>query len=335
MDVKLFALPIRPKFPLAYSSLPLPLLYSPSRLLREPYSSPVKKYSMGEIMERKRTAYDPYQQLIDLRRNVRAEIRQIQDQKLGSSPDVRCLEIERSEYNMIIDSLQELEKRSGIDPMDKLPREIWTSVLKYCMGTRRAWHTFPSVEILLELTLVSRRWRGYILSEPALWSTILLTDHMSDLSMVVPLCLSLSRDLPLTVHVDLPFVGWVEHRSWISQHRSRIESLIMCGLYSVDAQEEKNRCVRQILEYLFPLPNLKRFGDSYETSEEEYDILWILEKFPSINHLPNIILNEAALSSVEELQELITYEDMGEIWPTLRAIRGLSKVSFWDDDEIL
>ncbi|PVF94328.1 hypothetical protein CPB86DRAFT_713436, partial [Serendipita vermifera] len=167
--------------------------------------------------------YAEHHHLADLQWRLLSEIREIQGREGGlDAEEERALSARKLAYNRVIDSLQDYKSRFGLDPMDKLPTEIWNSILKDCMRFKRIWDTLPSVRAILLLSLVSKGWRTYILSEPSFWNEILLTDHHNDTHKSVSMSLFFSRDLPLTLYIDLPFKAWADICLQMTKNRHRI-----------------------------------------------------------------------------------------------------------------
>ncbi|PVF94330.1 hypothetical protein CPB86DRAFT_49208 [Serendipita vermifera] len=278
---------------------------------------------------------EEHRHLTDIRWRRMSEIKRLRDGEpaIGTEGH-RILQAKIAAYNEAVNSLRDYNYRLGIDPMDKLPEELWIKILKYCMWIKGVWDTRPFVESVLVLTLVSKRWRAFILSEPSFWNKVALTNHHDDASMTVLVSLSLSRNLPLTLYIDLPFRGWAEVRSEMLEHHNRIENIVMSGMYSFEMHAKKRRHVKRLLEYLHPLSSRKRLGDAYETSETEYDAVWILKRFSEVSHLPNLALTKDALLLAKRLRAVHTYERIDDIFPMLEVLPNLKKVVFWDDSNV-
>jgi hypothetical protein len=278
---------------------------------------------------------EKHHHLADARWRILLEIKQLYARFSDLNiEEHQALRTKKLAYNGIVDSLQDYNHHLGVDPMDKLPNEIWSSIIKYYMNVKRVWDTLPSIESLLLLTLVSKRWCAYILSEATFWNKVVLTDHHNDTPMSAFVSLFFSRDLPLTLYIDLPFTAWSEVRSQIIENRHRIDSIVMSGMYSFESLEEKTRHVSQILQDLHPLPSLRRIGDAYETSNTEYDVTWILQNFTTVSYLPNLALNRQALGLATGLREIYTYERIDAIFPILETLKDLKRVVFWNDHDV-
>ncbi|PVF92884.1 hypothetical protein CPB86DRAFT_663523, partial [Serendipita vermifera] len=128
-------------------------------------------------------------------------------------------------YNEVVETLHNLEVGPRVDPMDKLPIEIITYIMLEVSAYKASWYTSRFVDSLIHLTMVSKRWRSFILSEPLLWNGISL-DNNADVCAITSMQLTLSKDLPLTFQVHLPFEQWNSIRSDIIKHRDRIETIV-------------------------------------------------------------------------------------------------------------
>ncbi|PVF93207.1 hypothetical protein CPB86DRAFT_790366 [Serendipita vermifera] len=79
----------------------------------------------------------------------------ISEENLGNE-----LQGKKVSYNQVVGALHERQLGPRVDPIDILPNEIINYILVDVTGC------FPYV--LIPLTMISKKWRGYILSEPSL-----------------------------------------------------------------------------------------------------------------------------------------------------------------------
>jgi hypothetical protein len=89
--------------------------------------------------------------------------------------------------------------------------------------------------------------------------------------------------------------------------------------------------VRQVLEDLAPLPNLRQMGYSFSDAGKWDDLTNILDRFSSLRRLPYIPLTSQVLQEMKErldLHEVRTYDSIYAISPIISAIPGIKKVVF-------
>ncbi|PVF96812.1 hypothetical protein CPB86DRAFT_786599 [Serendipita vermifera] len=80
-----------------------------------------------------------------------------------------------------------------IDPMERLPSEIVTLIILESSLSDHRWHPCPNIQHVLALTMVSKYWQRFILSEPLLWKSIVLSNR-HDMHTIISLQLKLSCD---------------------------------------------------------------------------------------------------------------------------------------------
>ncbi|PVG01501.1 hypothetical protein CPB86DRAFT_870941 [Serendipita vermifera] len=248
----------------------------------------------------------------------------LQDTKENTKPESII-----SSYNEVMDALHNLEVGPRVDPMDKLPNEIITYIM-LIISYKDAWYTSRFVDRLIELTMVSKKWRSFILSEPLLWNDISLGNR-PDICAITSKQLVLSKDLPLTLQIALPFKQWDSICSNIIQHRHRIETIVFSGYYLYDQRLERDKDIQKILEDLGPLPGLRQLGGPYRPSSEVYDVPWIVNYCQSLKEIINIPITAQDLRAVKKrlnFQELITHEHPEHILPVAEKIKELRKVVF-------
>ncbi|PVF92882.1 hypothetical protein CPB86DRAFT_146986 [Serendipita vermifera] len=142
--------------------------------------------------------------------------------------------------------------------------------------------------------------------------------------------LVLSKSLPLTLQIDLPFKQWNFIRPDIIKHRYRIETIVLSAYYS-HGNLERNKDVRKILGDLGPLPSSRQLGGPDLPSSEVYDVPWIINHCHSLEQTVNILMTSQDLRVAKErltFSELITHERPEHILPVAETIKELRKVIF-------
>ena len=105
------------------------------------------------------------------------QINDLQQSLAPSQDDDAHLHLCRAQYNLIVERVDPSVPR--VDPLVRLPSDVWIPILQDVMqDTFGYWLLHPLI-LLLPLTLVSIRWRKYIMEAPVLWSNIPLNDEDS------------------------------------------------------------------------------------------------------------------------------------------------------------
>ncbi|PVF94701.1 hypothetical protein CPB86DRAFT_876187 [Serendipita vermifera] len=264
--------------------------------------------------------------LSDLRWRLRGEIAKMVHEKEGS----QLLEETKESYNRAIDALRDLKINQRIDPMERLPHEIITKILLEVTNT---WYSSRDMEDVLSLTMVSKYWQMFILSEPLLWNRLSLGKQYDGRALAF-LQLQLSRDLPLALTVQLPLSEWDDTRAELVKHRDRIETIVCRKLnqrFQGISGEKLN--ILGLLNDLGPLPNLKhvRAWDHQYSGASQVNIM--LERFPSIEEISNIPFTIDELRSVEgrlTMGLLVTYVTPHALLSMIQSFRNLKFVRFID-----
>ncbi|CAG8760363.1 7141_t:CDS:2, partial [Acaulospora colombiana] len=104
---------------------------------------------------------------LDLMENLpKTSLTSLSGLSLASLNDLEVLQESKIVYNQVVDELHSRDLRPRVDPLEKLPHEITLKILLDV--SNYAW----CLKDLLELTLVSMKWRAVIFSEPLLWNYI-------------------------------------------------------------------------------------------------------------------------------------------------------------------
>ncbi|PVF98530.1 hypothetical protein CPB86DRAFT_672854, partial [Serendipita vermifera] len=113
-------------------------------------------------------------------------------------------------YNEVVDTLHSLHQGTRVDPMDKLPAEIWGDILRQISESSSddSWHDSPQMQDIFPFIMVSKRWRYFVLSEPSHWTTISLKKCKYEIDERVTWQLNLSGSLPLTIVISPSFDRW-------------------------------------------------------------------------------------------------------------------------------
>jgi hypothetical protein len=234
-----------------------------------------------------------------------------------------------SSYNEVMDTLHNLEIRRRVDPLKRLPIEIVRSIILDSCSSKIWWSPNRNMERVLELTMVSRTWRNFILSEPILWNIILL-DHMHDRDAMIALQLALSRDLPLTIKISLPLNQWGVVKSLLSGHWDRIDTIVLDHLPRMSNKE--NSDFRRFLHDVGSLPNLRRLGETIMQSRISSHLQDILGLFPSLVEMPNVLFSIDELPILRQKLNRGTLSVSGDfttLFPIVETFNTLDTAHFW------
>ncbi|PVF96809.1 hypothetical protein CPB86DRAFT_798610 [Serendipita vermifera] len=243
-------------------------------------------------------------------------------------------------YNRVIDALHKLEINRRIDPMERLPDEIITEIIFRVSGYKYSWFLYLDIDRVLTLTMVSKKWQGFILSEPLFWN-FLAIDNRQDLQVKLFLQLELSRDLPLTIEVTLPLEGWELIRPGLIRHRTRINTIVVHRKGGTDDMYDTQRQAndyRNFLDDMGHLPSLRRLGNKWYLDEELINLKDALHRFPSLTEMPKVAFTANDLQLAKDrlnIGALNTYGDMASILPIAQTVSNLKNVHFFGKSSTL
>ncbi|CAG8715266.1 10178_t:CDS:1, partial [Acaulospora colombiana] len=247
----------------------------------------------------------------------------------------------RLDYNKAVDALYVPQPR--VDPMDILPHEIWHNILvelssidPLALKDVHALCTLQPTEPLIPLTKVSRRWRNFLLSEPALWRVVSLwfDDHTT--INTIPWQLGLSGNLPLTI-ILAPQANeqWPRLQAELLKHRKRIESILLTTQYYWYMENSKLHYVT-MPQSLLPLPNLRHLGNPLK----DFVLMDALPEFlalcPSVERISNIPITVQVIQKMAErlvLDEIMISDGFSTVYPLLLEIPNIKKISFQAQEE--
>jgi hypothetical protein len=263
----------------------------------------------------------------------------LQDEIKGNMKDHKSnvlLQERISSYNQVIDALRKLEFSRRFDPMERLPHEIITKILLGLFIYQTDWYPIFNDHQMLLLTMVSKRWRNFMLSEPLFWTFISLNNR-DDRDAMIFLQLQLSQDLPLAIQVTHPLEGWDSIRQELARHRNRVETIAVMRNPLQNVQQNVERVTKdfqKFLEDLGTLPNLKQLGDVYLYTGNlrlPYNIDYLLNRFQSLKYIHNISLSSDDLRVAKKrlnMDTLITQDDLNSIISISQSLTGIKKIVF-------
>ncbi|PVF94699.1 hypothetical protein CPB86DRAFT_630554 [Serendipita vermifera] len=247
----------------------------------------------------------------------------------------------KESYNRVIGALHDRKIRGRFDPMERLPLEIITKILLEASNANHRWFSSRDMEAVLSLTMVSRRWQNFILSEPLLWNTLWL-ENQYDGHAIISLQLQLSRDLPLILKAHFPPLYWDNWENILielTKHRDRIET-IECAKLFERAGSISRGCSNtlELLDYLGPLPNLRHLVAHSDWSSDLSRVNTILQRFPDIKQISGIPFTAHDLRSLGErklnMHTLETCATPRTVLSMIGSLGNLQKITFIDDSPL-
>jgi hypothetical protein len=119
--------------------------------------------------------------------------------------------------NLIIDLLREFHPIPRLDPAEKLPPELFRTIIIDAV-TSFSYHPSEKTNNSLILTLVSERWRDFLLGIPQIWDEIVVSARHEDCASKFVLSLELSKPLPIYLNV----------RDWKVEDLDILSALFKC-----------------------------------------------------------------------------------------------------------
>ncbi|PVF98455.1 hypothetical protein CPB86DRAFT_873316, partial [Serendipita vermifera] len=166
-------------------------------------------------------------------------------------------------YNGVVDSLNALNPISRQDPLDRLPAELFHTIIHETVTDfHRIFSQYlPDFDQVLSLTLVSMRWQDTILGMPLLWTCIHVNRRDHDFIAKIKTCIILSRDLPINLYFNLSLSDYGSTMELLSSHKSRIQG-VSFGIFPYHLALLRSNIMKMIINILgqlHPLPNLTLF----------------------------------------------------------------------------
>ncbi|PVG03932.1 hypothetical protein CPB86DRAFT_793289 [Serendipita vermifera] len=198
--------------------------------------------------------------------------------------DFKTIRAKKNQYNSIIDSIDKLKAKHRMDPIDKLPPELFARII-YQAAFDGA---IESPIFGPEYPIVSLRWMKFIIDTPIYWRFIALNQWRSDSFPNLLTCLELSRQLPLSVSISYTS-GLERSPAWqeLLKHRHRIVQINYLDRHHTMRVIDTNNfdtTFRNCMRSLSPLPALESLH-----SEHTFDNLitqHVLDMYPTLRDDP-------------------------------------------------
>ncbi|PVG03937.1 hypothetical protein CPB86DRAFT_810469 [Serendipita vermifera] len=282
----------------------------------------------------------PYheQELQECRLELLTTIHQLQVTREPTQDILETIRIKKAHHNHIVDSINELQARYRLDPIEKLPPELFISIIQEA--------TFDAIPcdplylysyivgglVIVRLTLVSRRWKELITNTPIFWTSIVL-DGKSPQNFPNPLkFFELSRQLPVSVSIVYS-VTMENSASWqeLLKNRDRIVRLFYEDEFrgATRVEHDFKATFRNFMRNLSPLPALESL--QYSSSTPHCDgptIQYALDLCPTLRDIWAPLLPEKQIQYLMSRNcRIINVGQSPEpLWPFLEANSSLRNV---------
>ncbi|CAG7850945.1 SubName: Full=Uncharacterized protein {ECO:0000313/EMBL:CCA74751.1} [Serendipita indica DSM 11827] len=209
----------------------------------------------------------------------------------------------------------------GMDLLELYPPEVSSEIIAYACLTKhhQDWEEVISVDLLLDLTLVSSTWQAFIIGTPGLWADIFLDSRQEELALKLALQCELSRDHALSISVGLlnsTVSG--DFLPLLDNHRHRIQELTVLDEIQLSI----------FFNTVSSLPCLKsllcqkcRIGEATTRC---------IDQHPSLQVVKGIYVNQQVLTSnwLHCLREVDVGVPLHELVPHLDALSNIRHIRF-------
>jgi len=184
----------------------------------------------------------------------------IHESALSSSAEDADKEALKREYNRLSNELEELRQAPAIDPLARLPPEVWTEIIREAAEENDI--NLLSTDVLLLLTLVSREWRTKILGTARLWTNITIGRGEADAQAKLASALYFTGHREFRLTIDVPPCQWEDDLSILQAHTARIKKLTFRlsergDFHKLGNESAGARCIEDLFTSLGHLPSLK------------------------------------------------------------------------------
>lgn len=289
--------------------------------------------SVATSRQREDLSGEPETNLSAQRWKLQGEVIRLLDSDIDGKEKELLLRGKKVAYNQVMDNLQPY--RAGVNPFDKFPTEILETIfLDYITYWEPNYKYLEKrVDLLLPLTVVSKRWRNYIHSEPILWDCIRADGKKKNAVVGVVQGLELSRDGPLTIILKIWPNLWRQICPYLLDHRDRIMTLVTLeGCLEPDVRDYAPSIEgAEMIRDLVSLPNLRTvtgfLGYVDETLKE------MLNQCRSLECIIGFDLDSEWLLKAQNnvaIQEICTQQDFALLLPVLESIPSIRKVTVFE-----
>ncbi|PVG04121.1 hypothetical protein CPB86DRAFT_810009 [Serendipita vermifera] len=249
--------------------------------------------------------------------------------------DFEAVCAEKAQYNRVIDSINTLQAKHRLDPIDKLPPELFAEIIHEAVFSEISldplleWKVTKANDDILSLTLVSRRWMQFIINTPIYWTHIVLDEDKGDCFSTASTFLQLSGDLSITVSIRNS-LALEQSTTWLEllKHRNRI---VLVAYGTANFYMEDNTLLsnfQKVMEMLSPLPRLNTLQCCYIEDMGDSVLQYILDIYPSLSEIYGIEISERSLRRLmsRNCKSIILTQDPVPLIEVLEGNPSLRKV---------
>jgi hypothetical protein len=189
--------------------------------------------------------------------------------------------------NHIIELLHKLHSTPRLDPAEKLPPEIFRTII--IEAVTNIYMAPEKTNNSLILTLVSERWREIILGIPEIWNEILVSVQHEDCASKFVLFLELSTPLPIHLVIHDWQVGNLNILPALFQCRDRITKLTVPLGYELWPQARAQAALNALAQ-LSPLRNLKYLFFVGINEPNQFVCQEIFKHFNTLHEIPGLVI---------------------------------------------
>jgi hypothetical protein len=189
------------------------------------------------------------------RANLLERINTIEQNPTSDKEEKSCIEHLWNTNNRIIDLLRKFHPMPRLDPAEKLPPELFRTIIIDAVSSHAYIHP-EKTNNSLTLTLVSERWRDILLGIPEIWDEILVSALHADCASEFVLFLELSKPLPIHLAVHDWKVGDLDILPALFECRDRIGKITV-PIGQDPWPQPHAQAALKALDQLSPLRNLK------------------------------------------------------------------------------
>jgi hypothetical protein len=262
------------------------------------------------------------EQLLDKQTNILLQMEAFRQK--GNIREEMCSIIElQREYNDIMDNLGDFNTTARDDPIDKFPPELFGDIVYEAVRLNFPNQSYKQFNDAIILSLVSRRWRDFVLGMPLLWTNIDVNSREEDFLAKTSLGLKLSHNLPISVNLCFPIEKWDAVLPLLQLSRQRINRI---AIYPQPINDSESALA--YLEQLLPMPNLMHLESLPLDNSDEVLRLFFAHNCP-LKTIKGLAVPEDTwlLPSVRQLQDADIAADLDKFitarhnMPLLRHIR--------------
>ena len=226
-------------------------------------------------------------QLIDLTREQILET--IYESALTPNSGTGAEEVEalKQEYNRLSYELERLKYVSPMDPLARLPPEVWTEIIRETAEENGV--NLPPTAILLLLTLVSREWSREIVDMPLLWTHITIGRGKADAQAKLASALHLTGHLKFEITINVPPYRWEDELSLLRAHVQYLKKITFKisergNFYNAIVE---GKYIDDLFASLGHLPSLRVFRGPFKSP-----LSWdgVFERCPKLTYVYGAIL---------------------------------------------